>query len=494
MEELSQKLESLINDLGLLGSEYALIGTIILALVADLLFSNKRITDSVVIIGLLTSIYLSIEAFVGFSSSKFLFQNMLILSQAALFWKIVLALSTFFCLLLFISGKSIFRRAEATILILTLLLASNFLVMSSNLLMVYFCVEIISISSYILAYFSFDKKGTEAALKYLLFGATSAAVMLYGLSLLFAITGTLDFTSQQFVDSLLAAEALPLIITSILVIAGLLFKIAAVPFHIWSPDVYTAAPTPIVALFSVVPKVAGVAIFIKIVLALNLFGQSPINWPVMISIIAMATITLGNFSALWQANFKRMMAYSSIAQTGFLLAAIAAFSELGLSSLSFYVIVFALANIAVFALIQFFEKNYQITEVSEYAGLIKRHPLVCILLLTALLSLTGLPPTSGFTGKFLIFGALWDSYSTTGNNWLLTLLIFGLLNTVVSLFYYLKVPYFMIFKEGKSSEKKHQILFGSENYLATLLVVAILLFFFRPDWLMGWINNINFAF
>ncbi|MEQ8926322.1 MAG: NADH-quinone oxidoreductase subunit N [Fulvivirga sp.] len=494
MEELSQKLSALINDLGFLGAEYAVAATIILVLLFDLFLSNRRLSESIAVTGLLISIYLLVTSFSGPGSTKFLFQNMLLLSKAAVFWKIVVAVSALFCILLFISSNSKFRRSEALIFILALLLASNFLIMSSNLLMVYFCIETISISSYILAYFSFDKKGTEAALKYLLFGATSAAVMLYGLSLLFAITGTLDFTSQQFVDTLLATKALPLIIISILVLAGILFKIAAVPFHIWSPDVYTAAPTPIVALFSVVPKIAGIAILIKIVLALNLFGQSAINWPVMISTIALATITVGNFSALWQSNFKRMMAYSSIAQTGFLLAAVAAFSEVGLSSLSFYAIVFALANLAVFALIQFFEKSYQTVGMKDYSGLFKKEPIAGVLLLVALLSLTGLPPTAGFTGKFLIFGALWDSYSISENNWLLTLLIFGLLNTVVSLFYYLKVPYFMIFKEAEGSGKNSQILFGLENYLTALLVVAILLLFFRPDWLMGWINNINFAF
>lgn len=494
MQESIQNLFQIKGDLLAVLPELMLCITLLLVVIADLIFTDRKyLLLSIGILGLLLSFNFSINQYIDNKESISAFSNLIKVDSTAGFWKMLFSATSILVVLMSFAGN-IKRLAEYLVLILSILIGASFLVMSSNLLLMYFSIEVISISSYIITVFTFDKRSAEAGMKYFLFGAAASATMIYGISLLFIQCGTLDFTSQQFVDVLLTADRLSLILASVLILSGLLFKIAAAPLHIWAPDVYNSAPTPVVALFSVVPKIAGIAILIKLVLALNLFGQSPVNWMVLLSILSMLTLTVGNFSALWQINFKRLMAFSSIAQTGFLLVGLVAFSETGLSNLMFYTVAYALANIGVFVIIQFFERNHEMDNVEDYSGLIKHYPVLGVILLIFLISLTGLPPTVGFTGKLLIFSALWDSYGYTANNWQLYLILFGLLNTVVSLFYYLKVPYYMIFKSSKMTIDKSQIKFGMENYLSVILVLAVLILFFKPDWLMGLINNISFAF
>lgn len=494
MQDLIQNLLQIKGDLVAIMPELVICITLLIVLITDLIFSDKKyVLLTITIAGLAASFFLSFNQYVESAESMSAFSNMIQVNDSAGFWKMIFSAASIIVVLMTMS-VSLKRSAEYYILLLSIHLGASFLVMSTNLLLMYFSIEVISISSYIITVFSFDKKSSEAGMKYFLFGAAASATMLYGLSLLFVISGTLDFTGQQFVDTLLVADRMPLILASVLVLGGILFKVAAAPLHIWAPDVYNSAPTPIVALFSIVPKLAGIAILIKVVLALNLFGQSPISWMPLMAILSMLTLLVGNFSALWQVNFKRLMAFSSIAQTGFLLVGIVAFSETGLVNLMFYAVAYSVANLGVFVIINFFERNHKIENVEDYSGLIKYYPMLSIILLIFLISLTGLPPTVGFTGKLLIFSALWDSYNYTGNNWQLYLIVFGLLNTVVSLFYYLKIPYFMIFKPVKVNIDSVQIKFGIENYLSFILVVAVLILFFKPDWLMGMINSISFAF
>lgn len=494
MQDLGQNLIQITGDLKYILPESILAITLLLVLLIDLIFlPNKHILLAITCFGILISTYFSIIQYHEISVMTEVFNGMLRIDSSSVFFKIILSISSIIVVLMTINS-SIKKPSEYFILLLTILLGANFLIMSKNLLMTYFSLEVISIPSYIFTIFSFDKRSAEAGLKYFLFGAAASGVMLYGMSLLFIMTGTLDFTSQMFIDSLLGVNHLPLIVSSIFILTGFLFKIAAAPLHIWSPDVYTSAPTPAVAFFSIVPKIAGLAVMIKIVLALNLFGQSPINWTTLLAVLTMITLLVGNFSALWQSNVKRMMAFSSIAQTGFLLVGIAAFSENGLSNMIFYAVIYSIANLGVFVLIQYFENKHKIENIKDYSGLVKHYPVLTITFLILLISLTGLPPTAGFTSKFLIFSTLWESYSVSENNWQLYLIIFGLLNTVVSLFYYLKIPYYMIFKPLNESIKPGQIKFGIENYLSVVMVLAVLILFFKPDWLMGLINNINFAF
>ena len=374
-------------------------------------------------------------------------------------------------------------------LLLSAVLGAHLLVMTTNFVMIFLSLEILSISSYVLAGFSFNKKGAEGSLKYFLFGSVASAVMLYGFTILYGLTGTLDFSSPDFDKNLLSNQSPLILVAGLMALAGFLYKVAAAPMHPWAPDVYEAAPVPVVAFFSVVPKFAGICILAKFALTLT-FTQSNFDWQLIISIIAILSIGVGNFSALLQKNPKRMMAYSSIAQTGFLLIGIVCVSVQGIQFLVFYSAIYLLSNFAVFFCLQGFEKN-NVTSISAFHGWGKIHTGISVILLIGFISLAGIPPTAGFTSKLFIFTSLWSAYEQTGKDILIWLLIFGLLNTVISLFYYLKIPYYSFLKTSDTipSVKKARI----ENYLALILVVLVLFLFIRPDLLMGWLNRINFV-
>lgn len=381
-------------------------------------------------------------------------------------------------------------NSEYYSLLLAAALGSHLLVMSTNLIMIFLSLELLSISSYVLAGYSFTKKGAEGSLKYFLFGSAASAIMLYGFSILFGITGTLDFSSQLFFDGLLKNQSSLVIVAGFMALAGFLYKIAAAPMHPWAPDVYEAAPIPVVAFLSVVPKLAGIAVISKFIVMLDLFGKSSLNWQLVMSVIAMITIAVGNFSALSQKNPKRMIAYSSIAQAGFLLIGVVCFSVNGIHALLFYSAVYLITNFAVMFCLQAFEKN-NILSIPGFSGIGKSAILVSVVLAIGLISLSGIPPTGGFTSKLFLFAALWESYEQTGQNLLLGLLVFGLLNTVVSLFYYLKIPYYSFLKSDAQTPLTENTQF--ENFLAFILVTGVLFLFIHPDLLMGWVNTINFV-
>jgi NADH-quinone oxidoreductase subunit N len=275
-----------------------------------------------------------------------------------------------------------------------------------------------------------------------------------------------------------------------MVLGGLLFKIAAVPMHIWSPDVYEAAPVPVIAFFSVVPKLAGVAILFHFVSVLQSVENNVYDWRLILAGLSFLTMTVGNFAALLQKNPKRMMAYSSIAQTGFLLAGMSSLIPASVPFILFYSTVYLLMNFLVFLYIQYFERH-GIVSIEGYSGVGKIVVWPSVFCLVGLIALTGLPPTAGFTGKLFIFSSLWQSYTVTSQTFLLGLMIFGLLNTVVSLFFYLKIPYYAFLKAGEPLKKQNNLTF--ENLLGLILVLLVLVLFFQPGLLMGWINKIIFV-
>lgn len=424
-----------------------------------------------------------------------LFQNMLLLDHAAVFWKLIFEVAALLTVMMGFKVEGMANKnSEYYALILAVTLGAHLLAMSNNLLMIFIGIELISISSYILTTFRFNSSATEAGMKYLLFGATASGVMIYGMSWLYAITGTLSFTTVDFSELLMNGGMIPLVIAGIFVLGGIFFKISVAPMHVWAPDVYSAAPTPVVAFFSVVPKLAGFAILIKWIMVINLFGQSPVNWSVVLAIASLVTITIGNFSALWQQNVKRMLAYSSIAHSGFLLVALVAFTPFAMKSLLFYAATFLVMNMATFMLVNRIENNYGLTTMKAYSGFIKVSALTTVLMVILMIALAGLPPTGGFTAKLLIFSALWESYAASGNDWMLYLMIFGLVNTVISLFYYLKIPFYMIFRSSDSVIRKNENKYSIENFLGIAMVLGLLFIFFNPDALMRIINSVNFAF
>lgn len=421
-----------------------------------------------------------------------LFSNWLSLSNFVVFFKTLVDISALLCfLLVLIRNHRDGFADEFCILILSITLGCHLLVMSNNLLMAFISIEMISLSSYMLAGFSNEKKSSEGSLKYFLFGCVASAVMLYGLTIFYGFSGSLDFTSDVFKSGLgNSSDALTTIAITFL-LTGILFKLSAAPMHIWAPDVYEAAPTPFIAFLSVAPKLAAIAFLSKVALHFHQVAGIRFDWQLVLSGVIITTITVGNFAALFQKNFKRLMAYSSIAQSGFLLVGLTALVPSGIQFMLFYSAIFLVMNFLVFLYVIYFEKQGLHT-IESFAGIGKHQVLACVFLLIGFLSLTGLPPTAGFTGKLFIFSSVWESFQISGKNILLWLLIFGLINTVVSLFYYFKIPYYSFLKTPETVEKQNFL--TAENLLGAILVLLLLVLFLAPALLMGWINKVNFVF
>jgi NADH-quinone oxidoreductase subunit N len=437
-------------------------------------------------------------------NDAFLFGKMLVLDTKAILFKFLIILTTIFVLGHIYVTKKYFV-AEFYPLLLSMVLGLCLMTMSVNLLMIYLSIEIVSVSSYILATIEKTRKSTESGLKYILFGASASAVMLYGMSLLYGMTGTLDITSPDFRRELIETDNIAVIVAIILTISGFLFKVSASPFHVWTPDVYESAPTPVVAFFSVAPKIAGFLV------AIRFYSAVPNNLQTITAVLAMASITFGNFSALWQNNAKRLLAYSTIAHSGFMLIGLVTMSQLGVTSVVFYLIVTLFTNLAAFLLVDFAEmqltiNNEQLTIgqrtsnnpnpqslipnpqslIPNFKGLGRLNPFYGIMMLIVMISLAGLPPTAGFFAKLNIFSALWEMYQTTNQPILLWLFIFGLLNTAIALFFYLKIPFMMFFKEPADNQEFE--LNSKQYFLAMILVLPILILFFKADWLMKFIS------
>jgi proton-translocating NADH-quinone oxidoreductase chain N len=295
-----------------------------------------------------------------------------------------------------------------------------------------------------------DKKSNEGAIKYFLYGAITSAVMLYGLSLLYGISGGLNLTeiAAAFASSSdLSIRTLALVATA-LVLAGLGFKISLVPFHQWAPDAYEGAPTPVTAFLSVGPKAVGFAVLLRLSLtALPLFKE---NWIPLLAVVSIATMTLGNLVALRQTNVKRMLAYSSIAQAGYMLIGLVGVNLtgnspfLGLNGVLIYLFAYLFTNLGAFICVIAIENATGIVEIPEYAGLVRRAPFIAALFIIFFLSLAGIPPTAGFIGKFFIFGAaLREGF--------LFLAAVGVVNSVISVFYYFGVVRAAFFLEPKDA-------------------------------------------
>ena len=384
------------------------------------------------------------------------------------------------------------KTGEYCALIVTVTLGATLLGMSSNLLMVYLSLELVSLASYLLTAFGFQKQGTEAALKYLLFGGVSSGIMLFGLSLLYGLTGTLSLGQAGFGEALWAAPPLAVGVTLLMVLAGFLFKISATPFHIWAPDVYQAAPTPIAAFFSVAPKIAGLVVLARFCAAIHWEAAGQTLVQDVLAIVAILSMTVGNFSAIWQTDAKRLLAYSSIAHSGFLLSGVVAYSSTGIRGMLFYAAIYLMMNFAAFLLVQHYAKLTGETKINHYKGMGKTMPYTGIAFLIVMAALTGLPPTAGFTAKFLVFAALLETYQASGNTILMILFVVGLLHTVVSLFYYLKIPYYLYFKNTANTNLEG--LSAPMPKLAMVLALVLIVFFFKPDWLMLFFNSVKLVF
>ncbi|MEX2235566.1 MAG: NADH-quinone oxidoreductase subunit N [Cyclobacteriaceae bacterium] len=486
---MNEQLTGITESFAFVIPELVLTAGLIVVLVAGLFNNNKnKLFNAIAFLTAAGSFILLVAG--GLQTNIMLFNGVLQRDGFGEFLMLLVDLSVGLTCLMSIRNPEGRHLSEYYVLILSVALGCHLLLMSTNFIIAFLSLELISISSYVLAGYSFNKSGSEGSLKYFLFGSTASAIMLYGFTILYGLTGTIDFTSSLFFDRLIDDPSPLLLIGGLMGLAGFLFKMGAAPMHPWAPDVYEAAPVPVIAFLSVAPKLAAIGVLTKLLLALHLFGQGEYDWQMIIAAVAILTITIGNFSALWQKNPKRMMAYSSIAQSGFLLVGVAAFLPQGIHFMLFYAAIYLLMNFAVFVYLSYFEMH-GVYSMPSFAGRGKRFIWASVGLTVGLVALTGLPPTSGFTAKLFIFSSLWESYQETHKSLLLWLLIFGLLNTVVSLFYYLRIPYFAFIKAGESPEVEKKG--GFENFLGLILVVLIVVIFFIPGLLMSLINRINFV-
>jgi proton-translocating NADH-quinone oxidoreductase chain N len=350
----------------------------------------------------------------------------------------------------YLRGRTPYRGDFFSLLTFAVL-AMVMMASSASLLMIYLSIEFLSYMSYLLTGFlREDKKSNEAAIKYFLYGAITSAVMLYGLSLLYGISGSLNLTdiARAFASSVDPTTRVVALVSTALVIAGLGFKISLVPFHQWAPDVYEGAPTPITAFLSVGSKAVGFAVLLRVALIALPAFQS--HWAQLLAVISIITMTLGNLVALRQTNVKRMLAYSSIAQAGYILIGLVALNLkgaspfAGLNGILIYLFAYLFTNLGAFICVIAIENATGIVEIPQYAGLVKRAPLVAALFVVFFLSLAGIPPTAGFIGKFFVFGAaLREGY--------LFLAAVAVVNSVISVFYYFSVVRQAFFEEAKDA-------------------------------------------
>lgn len=364
--------------------------------------------------------------------------------------------------------KQLGQRGEFYLLLLASTLGMILMATAADLIMLFLAIETTSIPLYVMAgFFKDDNKSTEAGFKYLLFGALTSAILMYGFSLLFGFTGTTDLYK---LSGMIAQGQLTLTLalgTLILVMVGFGFKVSAVPFHFWAPDVYEGAPTPVAGFLSTASKAAGFAVLTRVLL--SVFADRAVipYWVSIIAALAVFSMTLGNSLALAQKNIKRLLAYSSIAHAGYTLIGLAALSSLGISALIYYLIVYVVTNLAAFGVVAAFWRTSGSDEIADYAALSRRSPGLALAMMVAFLSLAGMPPLGGFVAKFLVFAA-------AVNSGLVWLAFIGVLNAIIGLYYYLIVLKVVYLYRSEDEDKPVQLTRPYKVAL-TVLIVAILL-------------------
>lgn len=371
-----------------------------------------------------------------------LFKTMVATDQYAMFFKLAIAVAGMVVAIAAYPSSEIDhpRQGEFYATLLASALSAFLLVEAANLLMLYVSLEFLSVTSYILTGLrKQDPRSSEAGLKYIIFGATASAIMLYGFSWLYGLTQTLDMNAighelaRVFSAPVQPVQRLTAITIVTMTFAGFAFKIAAVPFHMWCPDVYEGAPTPVTAFLSVAPKLAGFAVLVRFLA--NVFPFSAMNWLALVGIIAAASMTIGNIVAIAQDNVKRMLAYSSIAQAGYLLLGVVTGSQEGTRAMLLYAAVYLFMNLGAFVVVIAVRETSKSEEIKAFAGLGKGSPLLAVAMTIFLFSLVGIPPFGGFIGKFYLFAAL----VTRGGFWFQILAVIAVVNSAISLYYYARV-------------------------------------------------------
>ncbi len=442
--------------------------------------------DSSKIIHNISLLVLLITAVITFNetlsiSPTTLFKESIIIDYLSSFMKIITLLAAFVVLLISSSYLRTFKifKIEYPILILSSVLGMMIMISSNDLIVFYMGLELQSLALYVLATFNRDQlKSSEAGLKYFVLSALSSGLLLYGCSLIYGFTGSTNFNviSNQFNTNEYAIT-----FGIVFILVGLAFKISAVPFHMWAPDVYEGSPTSVTLFFTMVPKIAALTVFIRFLYVpfLNLIDQ----WQMILVFLSIASMLFGAIAAIGQKNLKRLIAYSSISHIGYALAGLATGSNDGIQSSVIYMTIYIIMNLGFFScLLMMKRNNIYYEQIDDLSGLSKNHPLLSISLLIILFSLAGIPPLAGFFAKFYIFKSVIEQS-------MYFLAIVGLLSTVVAAFYYLRIIKIMYFDEEKDSyDKDHNLWLKLSLTVSTIL---ILMYFIFPSELIDAISKIN---
>lgn len=442
-----------IDDLFLLAP---MLSTTILALVViavDLFVRRRIVIAGVALVGLIVPAAFVIAQALTLQGTHTAFFGMLVIDQYSIFFQVIfLIIATVMILASYdYIGKYVKAHGEFYSLLLLSVVGMMFMASTGELISIYIALELTSIPLYVMAgLIRNNEKSAEAAVKYVLLGAMSSAILLYGFALLYGLTGTTDLVGIAKSFKLAGEGNLAVLMADILVIAGFGFKISAVPFHMWAPDIYEGAPTPATAFFSVGSKAAGFAALIRVFIYGGLWQINNATLILVVSIVAVLTMTYGNIVAAVQSNVKRMMAYSSIAQAGYILvgfvASLATNNPGGNAAVLFFILVYVITNLGAFSGIIALANLVGGERVEDFRGLARRAPLLSACTALCLLSLAGIPPVAGFFSKVFLFSAAWS----LGQSWLV---VIALLNSVVSLVYYGRIVKAMYFDAPAKNDR-----------------------------------------
>ena len=441
--------------------------------------SSKLIFNISLIVLFITLIITFNETFA--INRKTLFNDSVVIDYMSSLMKIITLIATFLVLVIsssYLKTTKIFK-IEYPILILSSVLGMLIMISSNDLIVFYMGLELQSLALYVLATFNRDKlKSSEAGLKYFVLSALSSGLLLYGCSLVYGFSGSTNF---DIISNQLNSNEYVLTFGIVFILVGLAFKISAVPFHMWAPDVYEGSPTSVTLFFTMVPKIAALTVFIRFLYVpfLNLIDQ----WQIIIIFLSLASMIFGAIAAIGQTNIKRLIAYSSIGHVGYTLAGLATGTNEGIQSSIIYITIYIVMNLALFSGLLMLRRNNQYHEdIEDLSGLSKNHPLLSISLLIVLFSLAGIPPLAGFFAKFYIFKAVLEES-------MYFLAIVGLLSTVISAFYYLRIIKIIYFDNQKDQYDNDHSLWL--KFTITLSTILVLIYFIFPSQLIDLVSRIN---
>jgi NADH-quinone oxidoreductase subunit N len=475
--------EQTLYSIGQFYPEIILTLTLCVIIIADLFINKEYKASGLILLGglALTGIFVLLQ----YGRSESVFYEMVAVDPFAVFFKLLLVLSGIFIVIFSLQSRELedykTREGEYYMLLTGMMLGMFLMVGSANLLLLYLAFEVASISSYVLAgYTKRSLRSSEASMKYIVYGAVSSGMMLYGLSLLIGITGAIDIygVNAALVDG--TDQPLILNLSIIMILVGMGFKISVAPFHFWTPDVYEGAPITIAAILAVASKIAAFGMLIRFFAVSFVNGDgitesglwqvvAGVHWPLLLGVMAALAMIVGNLTALRQDNIKRMLAYSSIAHAGYILMGLVVLAGEGLTSILIYLFIYLFMNLGAFYVAMLFSNKLKTESIEKYKGLGFRAPLESVAMTIFLISLTGLPPTGGFIAKLYIFGA------AISGGWIWLVLIAGV-TTVISLFYYIRVVRNMYF--FKPEKDAAPLIFSRWTKI-------VLLFLLIPTLLMG---------